>query len=364
MPLAGIRGCPGCKKKLVKRHYSDVSPGTYDWRRSIMSKNYAGVEDLLTDETFLAWHFRADARSIRQWEEWISADPLHRARAVQAAEFLETLRFDEENLALRQLSQAESLLLQKIREVMPQRLQVMPFRRWWIAAASMLLLATGAYGIREMLTHPIPQLHTAFGEGKEGRLPDGSGVVVNADSKLVFSEGWKDGEDREVWLTGEAFFHVQKTPMRSRFIVHVNHFDIIVTGTQFNVFNRQDKANVMLKEGSVLLHTEEGKEMKMVPGDFVEYQNSLEKKIVRNDSILAWKEHKLIFDGTPLRDLITIIRENYGVAVSTSGAGLEEKKLYGIMPNDNLDVLLLALQSTGDFEIVHEGNGILIKEHQ
>jgi len=340
-----------------------------------MSKNYAGVEDLLTDESFLAWHFRADARCIRQWEEWIAADPLHRARAAQAVEFLETLRFEEENLTAGQLSLAESRLLQKIREAenksgqprqknQPRRIPVIPARRWWLAAASVLLLAAGSYGIREILTHPVPELHTAFGEVKESHLPDGSSVVVNADSKLVFSQGWKDGKDREVWLTGEAFFHVAKTPMKSRFIVHVNHFDIIVTGTQFNVVNRQDKANVMLKEGSVILHTEEGKELKMVPGDFVEYRSSLEKKIVRNDSILAWKEHKLIFDGTPLRDLITIIRENYGVTVTTSGAGLEEKKLYGIMPNDNLDVLLLALQSTGDFEIVHEGNSILIKEHQ
>ena len=34
---------------------------------------------------------------------------------------------------------------------------------------------------------------------------------------------------REVWLSGEAYFHVAKTPLKSRFIVHLNHFDIIVT---------------------------------------------------------------------------------------------------------------------------------------
>ncbi|HEY4287278.1 MAG TPA: FecR domain-containing protein [Puia sp.] len=332
-----------------------------------MSKNYAGVEDLLTDETFLAWHFRTDARSVRQWEEWIAADPLHRARAIQAVEFLETIRFDPENLRAGQLSEAERRLLQKIRDAEikngpAHHLQAIPARRWLISAASLFLLAAGAYGLRAMLIRPAPELRTTYGETKESRLPDGSDVVVNADSKLVFSQGWKDGKDREVWLTGEAFFHVAKTPMKSRFIVHVNHFDIIVTGTQFNVVNRPNKANVMLKEGSITLHTEEGKELKMVPGDFVEYRNSLQKKIVRDDSILAWKEHKLIFNGTPLRDLITIIRDNYGVTVTTSSADLEEKKLYGIMPNDNLDVLLLALQSTGDFGIVHEGDTILIKE--
>ncbi len=328
-----------------------------------MSKNYTEVEDLLTDESFLAWHFQADTLCIQQWEGWIAADPLHRTRAAQAVEFLESLRFEEENLTAGQLSLAERRLLQKIREVSRRHTPVLPARRWWVAAASLLLLAAGSYGIRKMLTRPVPELNTTYGEVKESRLPDGSSVVVNADSKLVFSQGWKDGKDREVWLTGEAFFHVAKTPMKSRFIVHVNHFDIIVTGTQFNVVNRQDKANVMLKEGSVILHTEEGKELMMVPGDFVEYRSSLEKKIVRNDSILAWKEHKLIFYCTPLRDLFTIIKENYGVTVTTSGAGLEEKKLYGIMPNDNLDVLLLALQSTGDFQVVREMDRVTITKH-
>jgi ferric-dicitrate binding protein FerR (iron transport regulator) len=328
-----------------------------------MSKNYVGVEDLLTDESFLAWYFRTDTRCIRQWEEWIAADPAIRARADQAVDFLRTLPLDQGQLDESQITLAESRLLQKIREAETRNVRAIGGYRWWIAAAAVLAVISGIYLLRPLLIHSTPELHTAYGEVRESRLPDGSSVVVNADSRLVFSKGWQDGKDREVWLTGEAFFHVAKTPLKSRFIVHVNHFDIIVTGTQFNVVNRQDKANVMLKEGSVVLHTEEGKELKMVPGDFVEYRSSLEKKVVRNDSVLAWKEHKLVFDGTPLRDLITIIRENYGVTVTTSGEGLEDKKLYGIMPNDNLDVLLLALQSTGDFDIIHEGNKILIKAH-
>jgi len=328
-----------------------------------MSKNYVGVEDLLTDESFLAWYFRTDTRCIRQWEEWIAADPAIRARADQAVDFLRTLPLDQGQLDESQITLAESRLLQKIREAETRNVRAIGGYRWWIAAAAVLAVISGIYLLRPLLIHSTPELHTAYGEVRESRLPDGSSVVVNADSRLVFSKGWQDGKDREVWLRGEAFFHVAKTPLKSRFIVHVNHFDIIVTGTQFNVVNREDKANVMLKEGSVVLHTEEGKELKMVPGDFVEYRSSLEKKVVRNDSVLAWKEHKLVFDGTPLRDLITIIRENYGVTVTTSGEGLEDKKLYGIMPNDNLDVLLLALQSTGDFDIIHEGNKILIKAH-
>ncbi len=93
--------------------------------------------------------------------------------------------------------------------------------------------------------------------------------------------GWK----------GEAFFHVKKTADHRRFVVHANHFDIIVTGTQFNVVNRDDKTNVMLTEGSVTIKKDDGEEIKMKPGDFVELDNNrFIKKEEKKENVLAWKE--------------------------------------------------------------------------
>jgi ferric-dicitrate binding protein FerR (iron transport regulator) len=103
-----------------------------------------------------------------------------------------------------------------------------------------------------------PEFKTAYGEIKEQQLPDATEVTVNANSRIICSKGWQDGKDREVWMKGEAFFHVRKTPLKSRFIVHTDHFAIIVTGTQFNAVNRGGRANVMLREGSVNLRTWEG----------------------------------------------------------------------------------------------------------
>jgi ferric-dicitrate binding protein FerR (iron transport regulator) len=333
-----------------------------------MSNNYAGVEDLLCDESFLLWYFRTDAAAIRQWELWISVDPGNKARAEQAVEFLRSLHLDEKDIPSGQITQAESLLLEKIRQVeyrvtTGKKISMSP-RRWWMAAASVILVIAGSYSIYQVLTKR-PELHTAYGEVRENRLPDGTDVVVNADSKLIYSTGWKDGKDREVWLKGEAFFHVTKTPLKSRFIVHTDHFDIIVTGTQFNVVNRQGKANIMLREGSVTLHTEEGKELKMLPGDFVEYHSTqLEKKQVKNDSLLAWKEHRLIFDNTPVHELVPIIREHYGITVQPTGDHTRDKTISGILPNDNLEVLLQALEATGDYKVVKEGDSIQIQIRQ
>jgi transmembrane sensor len=335
-----------------------------------MSKNYLGVEDLLCNDIFLSWYFRKDPRAIKQWKLWLDANPGNGERVEQAIEFLNTLMLEEKEIPAEQITYAESLLLNKIREAENNTeaptapVLSITKRRWWMAAASILVFAAGLGGGYWWLSY-TPELHTDYGEIRERKLPDGSEVVVNADSKVVFSSaGWKEGKDREVWLNGEAFFHVSKTPQKSRFIVHTNHFDIIVLGTQFDVVDRPGKASVMLKEGSVILHTSGGQDLKMIPGDFVEYHPAgLEKRPVKNDSILAWKDHKLIFDNTPLREVARIIKEHYGVSVQLADDSVAAMTISGILPNDNLDVLLQALDATLDFEVehvVHEGGMITI----
>jgi len=323
-----------------------------------MSKNYTGVEDILCDDVFLAWYFRTDIRAVRQWEQWMAANPGSGPRVQQAVEFLQSLYVHEAELLTHQLTGAEKHLLEKIKRA---QTPIASFRsKWWMAAAGVVILAIGVYTIQGHRS----ALRTTYGEIKENKLPDGTEVVVNADSRVTYSSEWTDGKDREVWLTGEAFFHVSRTPLKSRFIVHTGHFDVIVTGTKFNVVSRQGKANVLLQEGSVTLHTIEGKELQLTPGDFAEYNNDrLVKRSVKQDSLVAWKDHKLSFDDTPLRDVASIIKEQYGVTVRLTSEATARKTVSGIMPNDNLNILLKSLEATADFEVTRHGDEIIIQDH-
>ncbi|HVU57750.1 MAG TPA: FecR domain-containing protein [Puia sp.] len=332
-----------------------------------MLKSAPGVEDLLCDETFLSWYFKTDPRAIQRWEQWIADHPESSHRVQQAVDFLSELILQEKTPTREQITRSERLLLERIRKVRQVRKShaagpapVISYRKKaWIAAASILLLAAATVTL--YTTRKRPEFHTAYGEVRSNSLPDGTEVVVNADSRIRYSTGWTDGRDREVWLTGEAFFHVRKTPFKSRFIVHARHFDVIVTGTQFNVISREEKDNVLLKEGSVLLHTANGEDLPMKPGDFVEYNDHrLTKKIVKMDSVTAWKEHKLFLDATSLKEVAAIIKEQYGITVRLEGATIEHEIVSGIMPNDNLDVLLKALEATAEFKIVRRDDEIRI----
>jgi ferric-dicitrate binding protein FerR (iron transport regulator) len=100
----------------------------------------------------------------------------------------------------------------------------------------------------------------------------------------------------------------------------------------------------------------------MVPGDFMEFNSDqLEKKLVKNDSILAWRERKLDFEETPLREVAKIIKEHYGVDLILADDSVAGKTVSGMMPNDNLELLLQTLEATADFQIIRQGDKIIIK---
>ena len=328
-----------------------------------MVENYREPEDLLADESFLSWYFKTDSREGKDWQQWMESSPDRQELVQQAVNLLNTTRIQEKEITGQQLMVAETALMAKIPDaaLAPVKTPLLSPRRW-MAAASILLILTAGLFITKSFLPGRPQISSGYGQLLDRQLPDGSEVTMNANSRVSYSPGWKDGADREVWISGEAFFHVRKTPLKSRFIVHTDHFDIIVTGTQFNVVNRGEHNNVMLKEGSVIVHGQDGKELNLAPGDFVEFdKKALKKMPCMTDCAMAWKEHKLMFDNTPLRDLVTIIHDQYGVDVRLQESQAGSKTISGIISNDSLDTLLQALEATGDFEVERKGDSITIR---
>ena len=335
-----------------------------------MSENYREPEDLLSDESFLSWYFRSGKEGDTTWELWMAGHPDRTRLVEQAVTLLQATRLPEKAVPAQQMAAAESALFKKIGELssVPHAAtgkSVLPLyrdRRWMVAAAIFVVLAIGL--LLAKMSARRPEIKTAYGQLTNRQLPDGTEVMMNANSRLSYSRDWKDGIDREVWMDGEAFFHVSKTPLKSRFIVHTVHFDIIVTGTRFNVVNRHGVENVLLEEGSVILHTRDGKELNMKPGDFVAFRDEhLQKRPIQHDSLVAWKEQKLVFDKTPLRELVKVINDQYGVRMELENESLGDSTITAIMPANNLDLFLATLEGTSEFDIIKDGDHITIRAH-
>ena len=299
----------------------------------------------------------------------MAEDPGRKALVEQAIAFLEAARVRERPVPAAQVQLAEAALLRRVGDLEisgagAEKRKVVPlYRNWrWMAAACILLLLVGGMVLVRLTSVHQQLLATGYGQLLSKQLPDGSEVTMNANSQLRYFKSWQDGADREVWIDGEAFFHVRKTRLKSRFIVHTDQFDVVVTGTQFNVVNRHGRDNVLLQEGSVIVHPRTGGDVGMVPGDFVQWDGDrLEKTGVRLDSLTAWQQRQLVFDKTPLRKIADIIEDQYGVKVILQDEGIGDSTVTGILQNDNLDVLLKALEATSDFDVVRDGGTITIK---
>ncbi len=327
-----------------------------------MANDFQTVEDVLADSSFMDWYRKDNTQSAQDFEQWLQNNPGHHPLINDAVAFLNSLPTREKRISVeeteKKLAELKYLMDKKETPVIPIKSSK---NRWWLSAAAVLLIMVGAYAFWKLQNQSKSAINTQYGQIASNNLPDGSTMILNANSTAELSQGWEDGKDREVWLNGEAYFKVAKTPKKSRFIVHTSNLDVIVTGTQFNVQHRDNKTSVLLTEGSVIIRTNDGKELAMKPGDYVEMNNQLvERKESKPDEVLAWKENMISFDKTPMTEVAKIIKNHYGIKVTLADKQTESKSINGFISNDNLDVLLKSIEAMElNIQITRKENEII-----
>jgi hypothetical protein len=95
---------------------------------------------------------------------------------------------------------------------------------------------------------------------KKIQLEDGSVVIISPGSKLAYPRHFSRTR-REVYLEGEAFFTVSKSPGRP-FYVYSNQIVTQVLGTSFGISNKQGQLEVAVKSGKVAVY-ENGEQLKI-----------------------------------------------------------------------------------------------------
>jgi len=331
-----------------------------------MEKKFISLEDVLADESFLSWVYRKSPEAVQSWEQWLETNPGQKHLIDEAVAIISGLHIEESHLPGDRIEKAYQRLTALIDDVEDENETPVfqlnrPRRRWWLVAAAAVIILFAGLTIWKFGAEKKSTITASYGQLSQNQLPDGSEVMLNANSTVTLGKNWGDGGDREVWLKGEAFFHVKKTSSHNRFIVHTDKMDVIVTGTQFNVITRDEKNSVLLTEGSVTIRTKSGKEIKMQPGDLVEINNDQpEKKPANEEVILAWRNNQLLFDNTEMTDVAGMIHEYYGVRVTLADDEVRKERLTGMMQNNNLDVLIKSLETAKNFKIARNDSEIII----
>ncbi|MDN5284011.1 MAG: hypothetical protein JWR38_285 [Mucilaginibacter sp.] len=207
--------------------------------------------------------------------------------------------------------------------------------------------------------------HTGLGQKKKINLPDGTSVVLNAASSLRIADNF-DGEKREVYLQGEAWFDVKRNPQKP-FIVHTGKIATQVLGTHFNVSAYPNDANitVSLVQGKVQvdMNNDPAKRIILDPGKQMTYSKSSGQAHVTDfitEDITGWKENKLVFNYDSWPDAAKKLSRWYGVSVELQDSALLRCKLKGTFDNTPLAKVMEQIHMVSDISWKIEGKKVLI----
>ncbi len=194
-------------------------------------------------------------------------------------------------------------------------------------------------------------------------LPDGTNVLLNAESKIIFPTCFI-GKARIVEFIGEAYFEVAPD-VNSPFIVKTGDVEIKVLGTHFNINHYVDEKDikVTLIEGSVKVRSANmNAETTLTPGEQAIINQSDGLRIAKADinEVLAWRNGKFQFNNSDIHSLMRQISRWYNIKV-VFGDSIPEVHFGGsISRNSNLSQVLNMLEISGvRFKI--EDNTIFIK---
>lgn len=219
----------------------------------------------------------------------------------------------------------EQVLFEKIKN----RTTLKPIKKplHWIgyAAAVVLISAIGLL-VFKPVNKPVTAAKnktakpTEKAEGHQWiKLPDGTSVQLNNNSRLVYDQDFKGKKKREVTLFGEAFFDVTHDAAHP-FVIHTGSITTTVLGTAFNIsaYNDQKAVTVTVARGRVVVQRADKTLAVLTPNQQLSWkmgQADQSKQMVNAEKVTAWKEEDLIMDDITLLQASELIAKRYGIEV-------------------------------------------------
>ncbi|OOQ57956.1 FecR domain-containing protein [Mucilaginibacter pedocola] len=235
------------------------------------------------------------------------------------------------------------------------RLWALKKRRAVVRAAAVLAVfitvMAGAFYYTKSVNTPSVNYITAYAAPAKTQvvlLPDGSKVTLNANTTLRFPEKF-DGNSREVYLTGEAYFDVvHDTAMP--FVVRSGKLKTNVLGTTFTVsaYSATQPMQVKVLTGKVAVKDEVSNALAVLTrGQWAASKAGSENftmgKMANPEDAIAWIENKLIFEDTDLQDVAIRLGNKYNVQVNVKGSKLAHQHITGIFQSQSLGDILKAI---------------------
>lgn len=205
-------------------------------------------------------------------------------------------------------------------------------------------------------------VETLFKQEKTIILPDGSSVLMNANTTISYPKHFSENE-RRISFSGEAFFQIKKNKHK-KFIVQMKNTEVMVLGTSFNLKTKKNIVELLVATGKVKLkYLNTNNNIILQKGEFaVAKNNKLKKEDISDINYMSWKTKKIIFNKQKLRNVIEQIEEIYHVNISMKEDLYKNKSWTAIFENEALDIVLKSLCSSFDYKYRRTKDEIIIEK--
>jgi transmembrane sensor len=305
-------------------------------------------------EEFEAW-LKASPEHVRAYLQvsafWEAAGDLNRHRKVEVDDLVRHAAAEHNIVELNVDSAASSSP-----SPAKHRVQTILSPRFAAAAALVLvcLASAAAIGWSRHKTYV-----TQVGEERTITLSDGSIVQLNARSRLKVR--YSDAQRTVELIEGQALFRVAKNPARP-FVVLGGGASVRAVGTQFDVDRKAEGTVITVVEGRVSVSSLANTTPSAVPtsvmlaaGEQVSVSPNAIAPPKRTDPSVAtaWTQGRLIFDSTPLAEVLRQINRYNARPLSIDDPKLLSLHVSGTFPTtDSTQIIQFLTQRFG--LVVHE----------
>ncbi|HEV7347109.1 FecR family protein [Telluribacter sp.] len=193
---------------------------------------------------------------------------------------------------------------------------------WQMAAALIGILMVVGIGFYSVNRNSKQVFSTEAGQKRTLILPDGSRVILNSGSTLVYDTKWHENKTRTVELEGEAFFVVSHDSDRP-FFVKTARAEIKVLGTAFNVksFKQTNSFETTLIRGKVTirdLDSPESQETVLTPNEKATLGTGLSKiqtSRIEPETSGYWQKGRLVFEDESIQNITVELEKWFGVKI-------------------------------------------------
>lgn len=208
------------------------------------------------------------------------------------------------------------------------------------------------------------QVATPPATTKPVTLPDGTCVLLGANSRLEYPKLFPEQGVREVRLSGEARFEVSKDVARP-FLVFTGKMQTEVLGTVFdvNAYPGSGTSAVTLYQGRVRV-SDDAERRDILPGQQVVLTEkkglSLRKAAV--SATESWVNGEFVFDDAPLAEVLQAVGTWYNVSVVFRAADLLHLRIhFRYTRQASLSELIQVLNDLGIAHLEQDKERVLVK---